>query len=193
MKIIILLILLFGFALSQEIEIGNGSTGNNAGSTTLNYTYIGASDPANESGYITEIQLIVQLTLTSDTLIVGTFSGTGAGPFTSRDLDTLIVSGTDAQVKTYNAPADFDSIEVVAGDFIGVYGTTTNGARIKVANDVTGKTMYLKSGNHFTGSPVASWSSVANNAPKIIGYGWIASAGYEKRFKKYSDYWRFKR
>lgn len=98
------------------IDIGNSAEAR-PGAWSATYTRINKANPANLSGKITLIQIYAHTEIAN--FEVGIFQQVSADTFTTRS-----VSGNLGTIPAHTLTEKVVDLDVVAGDYIGCYGTT---------------------------------------------------------------------
>ena len=137
------------------ITIGNDATNRDSSNPSGN-TYIDKNNAATDTGTITQVNLYVATEMTG--VKIGTFSGAGLS-WTNRDVAVLGTLSAGLNQVPVN-------IDVVTGDFIGLY--FTGGA---LDRDVSGGSGYnSKSGDQF-GAGAQTYTNVASRIMSAGGTG----------------------
>ena len=132
MKKILLAILIIILAFSMnviaiDIDIGCAATDRSSWGET-GYTYVNKTNPANESGKITSVEIWAYITM--ENVEVATFYVVSGDNLSTRDTHT-IGTVTAGSKQTFS---ELD-ITVEAGDYIGIYGSAGN-IELSVFGDV---------------------------------------------------------
>lgn len=147
------------------IDIGPGASDRNT-TQASGYTWIDKENPANDTGWITEVKL--WLNTTGAGVKVGTLFGAGTD-LTSHDSATIgdVTAGSEQTFSGLN-------IAVSSGEFIGWYSTSGN-----IECESTGGTALLHStaaGDHFDGVEFACTGPYTQNI-SIYGTGATVAVG----------------
>lgn len=107
----------------MAIDIGTDG-GNRAGVADMAHSYISYENVANDTGFINHIEVYRGANVISTDLKVGVFYVTVGTSYICRNVVTLTLTGSDGDKNEFDAPDDFTTFAVTAGDFIGCYGAT---------------------------------------------------------------------
>ena len=157
----ILLIIFLTLAIFQMVVLATdifvGAPAINRGATLGAYTFIN-NNVANETGIITSVEIWCDNDLVN--CEVATFFNMGGNIFTTRDTEYIGAVEDDAK-RTF--PVDLD---VVAGDYIGMYYTAGNIERDSAGCDG----LWVKSGDNIPCADI-TFSNYSTSAISLYGTG----------------------
>lgn len=124
--ILIFIVLLL---LAADIDVGVWDITNDEGAGN-GYTYIVDGNPANDSGTIDTIKFKLGANVSSKTITVIIMEKVDTNDFTARDYETITgITGNSGDTITLSAPGDFTALNIVSGDYIGMWITDCTVAR----------------------------------------------------------------
>jgi len=149
--------------LGAEITIGSAAI-NRAGYYNPGKTYVAKGSTANGTGTITSAEFYVQLELTGAKVAI--FYVVAGNNLTARDFETVQIGGQDPGVIPVGFSTATVDLDVVTGDYIGLYWS--GGGKLDV--EVSGDGEWHKDGDQ-TGCTDTLFNSQADRTMSLYGTG----------------------
>jgi len=138
-KILLIIFLIMAIfqmvVLATDIDIGSAATDRGTSGFEDSYTIVVKENPANETGKITSIEIWAYQDMTG--VEVATFYVVSGSNFSTRDSEAIPGTVTAGAKRTFTVDLD-----VVAGDYIGIYWT---GGHIEL--DTSGEGVWFTMGD----------------------------------------------
>jgi hypothetical protein len=153
-------------AATTSVTVGSSAVAR-ALYSTVGYTRIAVTNPANTSGSITSIQMYNAGPLVG--VIVGTFYGSGTS-YSIRDHATIGSIGAGSQTITTDVSGNSLSINVSSGDYIGYY-FSAGGSGGTNESLTGGNGVYYILGDSLTSGGMATYALASGHEMSIGGFG----------------------